>query len=440
MFATIATHKIAYPGAKIHHNDRVIKMCSQKDLFVGLDVGKESLEAVWINGKGERMDDLSFSNDNAGYEEFLRKLKEVSEEGDRVVVGAEGHAGNLTPLDQYVTEEGLKFISIHPLKVRRYKDILGQPQKTDSYDAYIIADFLRSKEDQLENKPQFDPTVQSVKKLSRTYKDLQKQVNRYTNQLTEVLVEYFPELLDDSFPDLTTKTTLRLLNEYSSLEELREGDVEKLGKFLNDASRGYYGEELATRLLETVRSIKRSPLAESAYQLKIETLTDILLTIKDHTREIKKNISQLLQDWEDAQIVLSLGGAGDITVGRWLGEIESVDRFDGSDPLSLFCGASPLPYSSGKYSNDRTSKRVNKRAKDAIMQIAKCSVQHNPESRRYYQKKRKEGKSHWHAIKCLARQLIRVIYAMLRDRTYYQPNKSSKQDQAQKKEVAAVPA
>ncbi|MFB6216416.1 MAG: IS110 family transposase [Candidatus Aenigmatarchaeota archaeon] len=416
-------------------------MGSQQEIYVGLDVGKESLEAVWINEEGERIDDLSFSNDNAGYEEFLRKLQQLREEGNKVVVGAEGHAGKLTPLDQYLTEEGFKFLSIHPLKVRRYKDMLGQPKKTDNYDAYVVADFLQSREDQLENKPQFDPTVQSVKKLSRTHKDLKKQINRYTNQLNEVLVEYFPELLEDSFPDLTTKTTLRLLNEYSSLEKLKEAEVQKLGELLDDASRGYYGEGLATRLLETVNSIKRSPLAEEAYRLKIKTLTDILLRIKDHILEIKKKITKLLNDWEDAQIVLSLIGAGDITTGRWLGEIESISRFGSSDPLSLFCGTSPLPYSSGKSSGDRTSKRVNKRAKDAIMQIARCSLQHNPESKRYYDKKRKEGKSHWHAIKCLARQLIRVLYAMLRDRTYYQPNKGSKQDQEEdKKEVTPAPA
>jgi transposase len=415
-------------------------MSSQEEVYVGLDVGRESMEAVWVDEEGKRTDSLSFTNDNAGYEEFLRKLQESREAGKTITVGAEGHAGDLSPLDQYLSEEGFKFVSIHPLKVKRFKDILGQPQKTDNYDAYVIADFLRSRENQLENRPQFDPTVQEVKKLSRTHKDLKKQINRYTNQLNETLAEYFPELLDDSFPDLTTKTALRLLNEYSSLEKLREAEVEKLGEFLDDTSRGYYGEELATRLLETVRSIRRSPIAESAYRVKIETLTDILLTVKARAKEIKKKISRLLQDWEDAQIVLSLGGAGDITVGRWLGEIESIDRFDGSDPLSLFCGASPLPYSSGKYKNDRTSKRVNKRAKDAIMQIARCSIQHNPESKRYYDKKRKEGKSHWHAIKCLARQLIRVIYAMLRDRTYYQPNKSSNQDQKQQKEVATAPA
>jgi len=417
-------------------------MSSRQEVYVGLDVARDSMEAVWVDEEGERIGSLSFANDNSGYEEFLGKLHKFREAGDDITVGAEGHAGDLTPLDQYLNDEGFDFLSIHPLKVRRYKDILGQPQKTDNYDAYVVADFLRSREDLLENKPQFDPVIQKVKKLSRTYKDLKKQINRYTNQLDETLTEYFPELLDDSFPDLTTKTTLKLLNEYNSLEKIRETEVEELGKFLDDTSRGYYGEKLASRLIETVKRIDRSPIAESAYRVKLETLTDILLTIKEHTKEIKKKISHLLEDWEDARIVLSLCGAGDITVGRWLGEIESTDRFDGSDPLGLFCGVAPLPHYSGKYSTDKASQRVNKRAKDAIMQIAKSSVQHNPESRRYYNKKRDEGKSHWHAIKCLARQLIRVIYAMLRDRTYYQPNKKSKQqgEEEDKKEVTLNPA
>jgi transposase len=398
------------------------------------------MEAVWVDEEGKRVDSLSFPNENSGYEEFLQKLGKLREKGNTITVGAEGHAGDLSPLDQYLNDEGFQFFSIQPLKVRRYKDILGQPKKTDNYDAYVIADFLRSRRDLLENKPQFDPTIQAVKKLSRTYKDLKEQVNRYTNQLDEALAEYFPEFLGDSFPDLTTKTALRLLNEYSSLKELRELEVDELGEFLQDASRGHFGKELASHLLDTVQSIERTPLAETAYQQKIETLTDLLLTTDKHLDEIEKRISKLLEDWEDAQFVLSLLGAGDITVGRWLGEIETIDRFDGSDPLSLYCGASPLPYSSGKYNSDRASKRVNKRAKDAIMQIARCSIQHNPESKRYYDKKRKEGKSHWHAIKCLARQLIRVIYAMLRDRTYYQPNKNSDQVEEQKKEVAAAPA
>ena len=115
----------------------------------------------------------------------------------------------------------------------------------------MIAEFLRNRGDELKNHPRFDPTIQEAKKLSRTYKDLKKQINRYTNQLNEIMGEYFPEFLGDYFPDLTTKTALRFLNEYSSLEEIRELNVENLTKFLKDKSGGHFGEELASRLIET---------------------------------------------------------------------------------------------------------------------------------------------------------------------------------------------
>jgi hypothetical protein len=37
----------------------------------------------------------------------------------------------------------------------------------------------------------------------------------------------------------------------------------------------------------------------------------------------------------------------------------------------------------------------------------------------YYEKKRAEGKEHNHALRCLARQLIKVIFKMLKeDRDY----------------------
>ncbi len=42
-----------------------------------------------------------------------------------------------------------------------------------------------------------------------------------------------------------------------------------------------------------------------------------------------------------------------------------------------------------------------------------------PESKAYYEKKRAEGKKHNHALRCLARQLIKVVFKMLKeDRDY----------------------
>jgi hypothetical protein len=47
----------------------------------------------------------------------------------------------------------------------------------------------------------------------------------------------------------------------------------------------------------------------------------------------------------------------------------------------------------------------------------------DPVSRAYYDKKRAEGKKHNAALICLARRRSDVIYAMLRDKQSYQPDR-----------------
>ncbi|MGP5626995.1 IS110 family transposase, partial [Brachybacterium alimentarium] len=44
-----------------------------------------------------------------------------------------------------------------------------------------------------------------------------------------------------------------------------------------------------------------------------------------------------------------------------------------------------------------------------------------PISKAYYDRKRAQGKRHNAAVICLARRRCNVIFAMLRDGTYYQP-------------------
>lgn len=400
-----------------------MEQIGEVDKFVGLDVGQEEMEAVWLSKNGdESRGSISISNNHEGYEKLLSKLKEFKQQGTTPAVGTEGHDGYLSPLDEYLGDEGFDLVSLNPLRVKRYKDMLGQQKKTDNYDAYIIADFLKSKEDQLENLPRFKPRTQRLKRLSRTQTDLKKQINRYTNKLIFVLDEYMPELVQlEEFPNLSSVTALAILAEYPTPADLGEVEGDKLTELIRDASNGQYGKNTAKVIQKSIQPIGREPYAVDVYGLRVKILANLLLDLRKSSKRIKAKISELLEGWEDAQILLSLPGAGDLLVGRFLGEIVSIQRFKNSDALALYCGVAPIPHSSGSWKSDRTTQRVNKNAKDAIMQIARCSKKHGEESREYYEKKRDEGKNHWHAIKCLARQLIRVMYAMLRDRTYYQP-------------------
>ena len=62
-----------------------------------------------------------------------------------------------------------------------------------------------------------------------------------------------------------------------------------------------------------------------------------------------------------------------------------------------------------------------------MVAIAGCSIRNIPESGVYYAKKQAEGKSHNHALRCLSRQLVKVIFKMLKeDRDYKRKNEIKK--------------
>jgi transposase len=90
--------------------------------------------------------------------------------------------------------------------------------------------------------------------------------------------------------------------------------------------------------------------------------------------------------------------------------------------LALYTGLGLLPDKSGKKKGMKKTFRFNRHAKYAIMQMASCSIRYNPVSLSFYQRKIKEGKGHWQAVKCLARNMLRVIYTMLKNKTMYQPD------------------
>lgn len=59
--------------------------------------------------------------------------------------------------------------------------------------------------------------------------------------------------------------------------------------------------------------------------------------------------------------------------------------------------------------------------RNAIHEFAWCSVRWEPWAREYYYRKRKEGKTHHVAIRSLANNWVRIIFAMWKTGTTYNP-------------------
>jgi transposase len=96
-------------------------------------------------------------------------------------------------------------------------------------------------------------------------------------------------------------------------------------------------------------------------------------------------------------------------------------RFGTPDRLAGFAGLAPAPRDSGRISgNLKRPARYHRGLQRVFYTSALISIRCCEESRRFYDRKRAEGKRHVQAVLALARRRVNVLWALLRDGRCYQ--------------------
>jgi transposase len=144
------------------------------------------------------------------------------------------------------------------------------------------------------------------------------------------------------------------------------------------------------------------------------------LELDEKIKRLQAQIAEVAKDSKIAKTLRSIPGFGAVCTSELAGEIGSIERFASEGSLSLYLGMSMLDNSSGKYQGTKAPKHVNTRAKAAMMIAVDRHRKYVPQSQRYYEKKRSEGKKHNQAIRALGRHLSRIIYKMLTEQREYQ--------------------
>jgi hypothetical protein len=69
----------------------------------------------------------------------------------------------------------------------------------------------------------------------------------------------------------------------------------------------------------------------------------------------------------------------------------------------------------------KSRQRYNRHLKRSFLLLAFSQIRWNDRARSYYERKRASGKTHWAALRCLARQLCRIVFRMLSGNRPYRP-------------------
>lgn len=127
----------------------------------------------------------------------------------------------------------------------------------------------------------------------------------------------------------------------------------------------------------------------------VHTLANEVMALNERLAEAEKLIGARFREHELAEIVLSMQGMGPKLGAEFLVAVGGcLDGFTTADRLADFGRVAPAPHDSGKTSgNLRRPQHYHRRLQHAFYTSALVSSWSDPNSKRFYDRKRAEGKA-----------------------------------------------
>jgi transposase len=156
-------------------------------------------------------------------------------------------------------------------------------------------------------------------------------------------------------------------------------------------------------------------LARQRLEVQVRVARELVVRCRSLTRTIVELDRELEQRTAlTAPALLELPGCGAITAAKLLAEIGPIGRFQSDAQLARHSGVAPLEASSGRVQRHRLDRGGNRQLNCALYRIAITQARYHPAARAYLERKQAEGKSRREAIRCLKRQLVRVVFNTLK--------------------------
>jgi len=378
--------------------------------YAGIDWADAHHDALVIDDAGKQVGSIHVDHSQEGLTKLSNFLEGITgpEKKDQMACILETNHGLLIT---FLLEAGWHVYPVNPRTVDRRRSASGA--KTDTIDAYLLAKTGRADFADLRRLTPDSAIITELKALTRDQDSLIQMQTRLVNQLTACLKAYYPVALK-LFTKLQQPTTLTFLQHYPNPHAALAASVEQIQEVLNNAGHPT-AQKTATKIFETLH--QPHLLADS---LTTRTKSRLMLALVAQLQPLIQQIAQYDQEIEDlflthadSAMYSSLPRAGKRLAPRLLAEIgDDPSRYSNAASLQALAGTSPVMFASGNYSKAHRRQGCIKPLRNALHQFAWQSTLSEPWAREYYQRKRREGKSHSVAVRALSNIWVRIIFAM----------------------------
>ncbi|MGW7530639.1 IS110 family transposase [Streptomyces sp. NPDC054783] len=386
-------------------------------IWAGTDIGKTHHHCVVLNAEGERLLSRRVLNDEP---ELLALLADVLALDVDVVWAVDVADGMAALWISVLLHHGQRLVYIPGLAVNRASAGYRGMGKTDAKDATVIADQARMRRDLTVLRSDDEQAIE-LRVLTSRRADLNADRTRRINRLRGQLTSIFPAL--ERVLDLTNVGPLILLTGYQTPAAFRRTGGKRLVTWLRNRS-VRSPEALTEAALEAAERQHTAVPGEKITAQMIHTLAKEVMSLNEQISEIDKLIAARFRDHELAEVISSMPGIGPLLGAEFLAATAGdMSRYGTADRLASLAGVAPVPRDSGTISgNLHRPRRYHRGLQRVFYTSALISIRSCEDSRRFYERKRAEGKRHTQAVLALARRRVNVLWALIRDGQCYQAN------------------
>lgn len=420
-------HELETNG-KFDKNEK-ITFINDDMLILGCDVGSEThyLRAIDTRGRELSKSAFSFSNSSEGFQSAKEWAVKIAAANDKnqIVMGLEPTGHYWFCLATWMVSNGISVVQVNPYAVKQTKEVEDNSQlKDDTKDPKLIANLVKDGNFGMPYLP--EKLYAELRRLSMFRDQLNEDRIRAINRMHREMKIYFPEY-KDALGKVDGAFSLELLKEApfpDDLTALGENGIRQIWHDAKLRGRGYSRAREILKYAKTSVGIKDGAVAGKA---AVKWFVQKILELDAELAVVEEQINQKCQEIPHASNILEISGIGENTLSGILAEMGDISRFDDVKEIQKLSGLGLVACSSGKHKGEtKISHRGRKRLRYWLFQAAKSAVAHAEEFKElhiYYTTRSENPLKKMQSLIVIACKLLRIIYAILKTGTSYDPKK-----------------
>lgn len=387
--------------------------------FVGIDIAKKTHQTAIICSDGTLIGKpFKFSNTVDGFNLFLEKLTAVNIDLSQFEIGMEATGHYWLNLYTWLSDKSFGLHVINPLQSDALRNLYIRKTKTDSVDAKIIADVIRI--GQYSETQLADENIIALRDLNRQRFYLVDMAADLKRKIIAMMDRIFPEY-QDFFSDMFGKTSVQIMKEYTSPEQILQIPTERLTQLLKKASRGRFSETKAKELKALAANSFAALLSSEMTTLLIRQMLEQLDLLEKQIADIEHIIAAQFTQFNTK--LTTIPGIGTTLGATILSEIGDINRFDKPKQLIAYAGMDPSVKQSGNFvgTQSHMSKRGSPYLRRALWLAAVVAVNHDDLFKYLFQQKMNAGKTYAQAMGYICHKLLNTVFAILKTGEEYKP-------------------